>query len=441
MTRRGWRIRTFDHDRGGNSLRIAVFGLGYVGVTSACCIASEGHEVLGFDISESKVRQINDGIAPIVEPGVNEYLKDAKAQARLSAYTTIGDKLTSCHMAIVCVGTPSAPDGSHNMSYVAEVTRQIAHATRNYAGAPLTVAYRSTFRPGTIEGLIAPIFAAELGENFQKQIELVYNPEFLRESSAVKDYFKPPKIVIGTQDGQPSARMEELHANISAPTFHVRFGEAELTKFVDNTWHATKVAFMNEIGRVCLQLGLSAAKVHEIFVSDTKLNVSPYYLRPGGAFGGSCLPKDVRALQFIAAESGANAHLIDSLIRSNDAHKLRLLQMATEGLAPGASVLLVGVAFKANTDDLRESPNIDLVRGMLQSGFGVSIFDPAVDTSKLVGANFGYAYTQLPNLSKLLVGKREAESRHFDRVVIANATVEQLDLRSGLDLVDLNRLS
>ncbi len=256
----------------------------------------------------------------------------------------------------------------------------------------------------------------------------------------MKDYFEPPKVVIGTADGKPNAAMETLNANIEAPTFYVRYREAEFTKFVDDTWHAVKVSFANEIGRVCLALGIQATQVHEIFKSDTKLNISPYYTRPGGAFGGSCLPNDVQVLQYIAADCGANTHLVDSLIRSNEAHKHRLYEYATEGLAPGAKVLLAGLAFKAGTGDLRKSPNIDLARKLLGAGFDLDIYDPGIDAEKLVGANLGYAYSQLPTLERILVDKATAEGASYDRVIATNATINELRLAAGTDLRDLGTL-
>ncbi len=422
-------------------MHVAIFGLGYVGFTAACCIASEGHRVTGIDVSEKKVAAILEGQAPIVEPGVAEMLTDGLAKGLINADTAIGDHLSDCALAIVCVGTPSAADGSHNMGYIADVTRQIAAAIDPSRTTPLTVAYRSTIRPGTIEELIEPIFRARLGDDTDRLIEIVYNPEFLRESSAVQDYFEPPKIVIGTADGKPNAAMETLNQNITAPTFLVGYREAEFTKFVDNTWHAVKVAFANEIGRVCLNLGISSKQVHEIFVSDTKLNISPYYTRPGGAFGGSCLPKDVRALQYIAGDAGANTHLVDSLLRSNEAHKHRLFEYAADGLAPGAKILMVGLAFKAGTDDLRESPNVDLARKLLGAGFELQIYDPAIDATKLVGANLGYAYSQLPTLERLLVGKGEAEAKGFARVLVNNATVKELSLPGDAEMRDLGSLT
>ena len=328
------------------------------------------------------------------------------------------------------------------MGYIAEVTRQIAQALKA-AGSrkkPLTIAYRSTIRPGTTDELIAPIFKSVAGLDIFENVELVYNPEFLREGSAVKDYFAPPKIVVGTKDGSENSTMCELNRNIQAPTFNVGFREAEITKFVDNSWHAVKVAFANEIGRVCLQLGVKAQDVHKIFVSDTKLNISPYYTRPGGAFGGSCLPKDVRALQYIAGDSGANTPLVDSLLRSNEAHKHRMFHYASEGLKSGSKVLMTGLAFKADTDDLRESPNVDLARKFLEAGFELKIFDPAIDATKLVGANLGYAYAQLPMLEQLLISKETAEATPFARIIATNATVKQLSIPDGTDVRDVGAI-
>ena len=422
-------------------MKVVIFGLGYVGFTAACCIASEGHSVVGIDVSPKKVEAIRAGRAPIVEPGVEEMLKDGLARGLIDAATAIGDHLADADLAIVCVGTPSGPDGSHNMAYIADVSRQIAQALKGVPRtAPLAVAYRSTIRPGSIEELIGPIFRAVLGAATDAQVELVYNPEFLRESSAVKDYFEPPKIVIGTKDGQPNPAMTELNRNITAPTFVVGYREAEFTKFVDNTWHAVKVAYANEIGRVCLNLGIEASTVHAIFKSDTKLNISAYYTRPGGAFGGSCLPKDVRALQYISGDCGAMTPLVDSLIRSNEAHKHRLYEYAVAGLEPGAKVLLAGLAFKAATDDLRESPNVDLARKLLAAGFAVDIYDPAIDADKLVGANLGYAYSHLPTIEGLLVDRATAETKAYARVIATNATVKDLVLPPETEIRDLGTL-
>lgn len=419
-------------------MRIAVFGLGYVGLTAAGCLTKDGHSVLGVDVSEQKVQQINQGISPIAEPGLQELLRDALDRGALECVRDARGRLDDCDMAIVCVGTPSGPDGSHNMTFIAEVSRQIAMAISEDRAEPLTVVYRSTVRPGTIEELVYPIFKFALGNRIH-QVELVYNPEFLRESVAIRDYFEPPKIVVGTADGRPCRRIDELNRNIKAPVFYTQYREAEFTKFVDNTFHALKVSFANEIGRICVQLGISAKKVHEIFVSDTKLNISPYYLRPGGPFGGSCLPKDVRALQYIASDVGANTHVVDSLIRSNEAHKHFIFEYCVRNVPRGSRVLMIGLAFKSDSDDLRESPNVDLARKLLQGGYKLSVYDPYLDPKKLIGQNLGYIYSQLPSLGDLLVSRDIAEGGQFDLVIDTNGTTKRLALQSQR-IVDVNAL-
>ncbi|WP_170763217.1 nucleotide sugar dehydrogenase [Ruegeria lacuscaerulensis] len=408
-------------------MKIAIFGLGYVGFTAACCLTREGHEVIGVDVNADKVSEINAGQPPIKEPKVAELLTEALGKNLIRAVVEIPD-LSDVDLAIVCVGTPSSTDGSHNMDFVAEVTRQIAETVSPDRARPLTVAYRSTFRPGTVRQLIEPIFHSCLGDRTGQAVEIIYNPEFLREVSAVDDYFNPPKIVVGTADGNRSAVMDALHENLDAPVFYTAFEEAEITKFVDNTWHATKVAFANEVGRICHRMGVSAKTMHEIFVSDTKLNISPYYTRPGGAFGGSCLPKDVRALQHIAGEVGAHTHLIDSLLRTNDAHKTYQAQDIMARLPEGGRVLMAGLAFKAGTDDLRESPNVDIARRLLDGGYQLSVYDPAIEPADLRGQNLGYAFTHLPNVSSLLVDRATAEAGPWDLVIGSNRIVNDLNL-------------
>lgn len=420
-------------------MKIAIYGLGYVGLTAAACLTKEGHWVLGVDVNELKVRETNQGVSPIKEPGLEELLAKAVKADLLHCVTDGSARLNECDMAIVCVGTPSGPDGSHNMAYIAEVSRQISTSISPTRPSPLTVVYRSTMRPGTTDELIRPIFESALGDE-SPAFELVYNPEFLREATAIQDYFHPPKIVVGTRDSQPNERMDELHKNLDAKVFYTRYREAELTKFVDNSFHAVKVAFANEIGRVCLQLGVSAQKVHEIFVSDTKLNISPYYTRPGGAFGGSCLPKDVRALQYIAADVGAHTRLIDSLLRSNDAHKHFLFEHVAAGLKPGASVLMLGLAFKNQSDDLRESPKVDMARKLLAAGFKLSVYDPYLEPNHLIGQNLGYSFMHLPTLPRILVSKEKLEASRYDLAIDMSGLANELKLDCG-KFVDLHRLS
>jgi len=418
-------------------MKIAIYGLGYVGLTAAACLTKEGHQVVGVDVSEKKVAETNLGRSPISEPGLDDLLAAAIENKLLFCTTQGNSHVDSCDMVIVCVGTPSAPDGSHNMTYIAEVSRQIAAAVNPARTTPLTVVYRSTIRPGSIDELINPIFKSVLGDNIDA-IEIVYNPEFLREATAIHDYFNPPKIVIGTADGLPNPRMDELNKSLKTKVFYTKFREAEFTKFVDNTFHALKVGFANEIGRICLKLGISASTVHEIFISDTKLNISPYYLRPGGAFGGSCLPKDVRALQYISSDVGAHTHVIDSLIRSNESHKHFLYEYVTQGLQPGATVLMLGMSFKANSDDLRESPKVDLARKLLQTGYKLSVFDPSLTPSNLIGQNLGYSFSYLPQLPSLLVDASVVENEQFDLVVDTESMASKIKIGTP-HVININR--
>ena len=422
-------------------LKIVVFGIGYVGITSMACLINDGHEVVGIDINEIKVRMVNEGRSPIYEPGIEELLTVGVTEGRLVASQNLDGSLSDADIAIVCVGTPSAADGSHNMSFIGTVTRQIAEASKQMPSRsrPLTVVYRSTMRPGSIENLVAPIFRGCLGGELS-MVELVYNPEFLREGTALNDYYAPPKIVVGTRDGQPSRVLEALYAKISAPRFVVGFREAEITKFVDNSFHALKVAFANEIGRVCAREGVSAKQVHEMFIADTKLNISPYYLRPGAAFGGSCLPKDVRALTSLSNESGAETFVLDSILRSNEAHKRFIFELATTGLAHGASILLNGLAFKSGSDDLRESPNIDLARRLLSAGYKLRIWDPNVEPSALTGQNLGYSFAHLPEMSTLLLRDPDELPRYgFARVIDAHGDGE-LPTLEGVPVVAINAI-
>lgn len=419
-------------------MQIAILGLGYVGITAAACLASQGHSVIGIDPNPTKVEAVLAGRSPVMEPGVNELIADARKHGLITAATTLTPEIASCDLAIVCVGTPSAADGSHNMTFIAEITRQLAELVKAFPDGNLTVAYRSTIRPGTMEELIQPIIDSVLLDEASR-IELVYNPEFLRESSAVKDFFAPSKIVIGTKTGERCVALDKINANIDAPVFYVKYRESEITKFVDNTFHAVKTVFANEIGRVCTQLGISAAEVHKIFVSDTKLNISPCYLRPGGPFGGSCLPKDVRALQHISRISGGATTLIDSLIASNEAHKSFLFDHVTRNLGHGAKVLLLGIAFKNDSDDLRESPNIDLARMLITAGYQLSIFDPHVQPQNLMGQNLG-VLSNSPFVRDLLVDQDTIESAAWDLVVDTRSTAAKYALNAGR-IIDVNRLS
>lgn len=417
---------------------VAIFGLGYVGSTVAGCLASQGHRVLGIDVSQVKADAINAGNSPIREPGLENLIASANRQGLLHARREV-ESLAHVDLALVCVGTPAGPDGSHDMRYVVAVTQEIARVLREGRDKPLTIAYRSTMRPGTMQDLVWPILESQTPTEVLEQVELVYYPEFLRESSAIADFFAPAKIVTGTRDGTPSATLAELNKGIDAPRVATRWAEAELTKFVDNSWHALKVAFANEMGRISRIRGLDARVMHEIFKTDEKLNLSAYYTRPGGPFGGSCLPKDVRALAALSGELRAHTPLVDMVMASNEAHKAYLAEEAMRRLPPLARVLIAGLAFKAGTDDLRESPNVYLARRLIEAGHVVRVYDPAIDAEKLIGQNLGYAYTQLPNLNTLLIDREEAQSSAFDLAIRTNPTFDELAL-GDTPVLDFHRL-
>ena len=421
-------------------MRISVFGLGYVGLTAAACLVKQGHSVCGIDIDLNKVEAVRRGISPIQEPGIQELLAAGVRKNLLTAETECRGAVARSDTVMICVGTPSTSDGAHNMNHVVNVTREIAATLVADVNRPLTVIYRSTFRPGTTEGLILPILHSALGEKRMKAVELVYNPEFLRESTAIRDYFNPPKIVVGTSEGNASPTMDRLYAGIKAPPFYTHYRESEFIKLIDNTWHAAKVAFANEMGRIAVNLGIDPSTIHELFVSDTKLNISATYLRPGGPFGGSCLPKDVKALQQIALDAGTSTALIGSLIHSNDTHKYFVFEQCTRLAEPGAPILMVGLAFKNGSDDLRDSPNVDLARRILDAGYRLAIYDPNLRPDQLIGQNLGYSAVHLPNLKSLLISREEAEAGNYAVVIDTNGTSAKLNARSR-HFVNLHALS
>ncbi len=418
-------------------MRIAIFGLGYVGLTGAACLLKAGHSVLGIDASEKKVETLQRGKCPIFEPGVEQLLLQGQGSGAFKVASRIPDDFADNELAFVCVGTPSSSTGSHNMNFIAEVTRQIAEAFPQGSKHNLTVCYRSTVIPGTMEKLVLPIISAYAK---QSVIDVVYNPEFLREATAIEDYFAPSRIVVGTHDGAENTTLRQIYRDIDAPYFNVQFKEAEVIKLLDNTYHALKTAYANEMGRLCASSGIDVSKVHEIFVADTKLNISKKYLRPGAAFGGSCLPKDVRAFTSLAARCHVQTPIVDAILRSNDSHKSFCFAKATSGLAPGASVLVNGLSFKANTDDLRESPFVDLVEHLVEAGFRVSVYDPNVTVSGLIGQNLTFAIQSIPDLENLLKSVEEIESLSFDRLIDVRGSVDERLSKRCASHVSIERL-
>lgn len=422
-------------------MRISVFGLGYVGAVSAACLAADGHEVVGVDKSETKVELINAGKSPIIEAGVEDLLAGARAAGRLRATSDSREAVLATDISIICVGTPSESNGNLNLAYVRAVCEEIgevlASLDRYHA-----VVIRSTVLPGTIRTLVAPTLEQKSGRKIGKDFGLCFNPEFLRESTAVHDYHNPPKTVIGESDARAGDLLMKLYEKLTAPVFRTSLETAEMVKYVDNTWHALKVAFANEVGALCKAVQIDSAEVMHIFCQDTKLNISPYYLKPGFAFGGSCLPKDVRALRYRAKSLDVNVPIIDSILPSNDAHVKRGIDLVVgQGKR---KVGILGFSFKAGTDDLRESPIVELIERLIGKGYDLRLYDNNVNLAKLVGANRQFILNHIPHISNLMCDSVREVLEHAEVVVVGNAGKEFADvqalLRDDQKLIDLVRL-
>ena len=367
-------------------------GLGYVGTTTAACLLNDGHHVYGIDINPEKAGAIAEGRSPVVEPGVEDLLQAGLEAGRLTSGPSLEPWLDRLDLVLVCVGTPSRADGKLELVHLLGVTRQLGRQVRERRpGKPLLLVFRSTMAPGTMQRLVLPTLETAAGEPPGRLYEVAFNPEFLRESTAVKDYYNPPKIVVGERAPRVSRRLLGIYDGLEAPFFEVGFAEAEMVKFVDNCFHALKVAFANEIGRIANAKGIDPQRVADMFLADTKLNISPAYLRPGGPFGGSCLPKDLGAMLALAREAGVQAPVLRGTQESNAVHAAWLAQRVRARLAPPGPVLLMGLSFKAGTDDLRNSPLLELAEALLDAGYDLRVFDPDLDPERLVGVNFALA--------------------------------------------------
>ena len=380
-------------------MRIAVFGMGYVGVVSAACLARDGHEVTGVDPQPAKVEIVNSGKAPIVETNVSELIAETVAAGRLRATTSAEEAVMATDLSLVCVGTPSRRNGSLDTSAVERVCEEIGAAIAA-KGRPHTVVIRSTILPGTMRGIVVPALERELGDRTGALLRLANNPEFLRESTAVYDYDNPPKTVVGSDDPAVAQGVLDLYSALPGPKFATRLEVAEMVKYADNSWHATKVAFANEIGNIAQAVGVDSWEVMDIFCQDTKLNISPYYMKPGFAFGGSCLPKDVRALTFKGRDLDLDLPLLNALIPTNEAQVGRAVEMVADfGIR---NVAFLGISFKSGTDDLRESPQVTLVERLIGKGFNLRIYDKNVHLARLLGANRAYEPAALSIISFIL---------------------------------------
>lgn len=398
-------------------MRISVFGLGYVGTVSAGCLAQDGHEVIGVDPVHAKVDIINAGQSPIIEAEIGEIIDVAVRSGRLRATDDQDQAIRETELSFVCVGTPSQSNGNLDLTYIRRVCQLIGEALKNKPTRH-TVIIRSTILPGTMRQLVIPVLEEYSGKKAGSEFGLCNNPEFLREGSAVRDFNSPPKTVIGELDRASGDILASLYSKLDAPLIRTDIEIAEMVKYVDNSWHALKIGFANEIGNLCKSFPVDAHAVMKIFCQDKKLNISPAYLMPGFAFGGSCLPKDLRALTYKAKMHDLELPILTSILPSNElqiANGLRLI------MAKGHERIgVLGFSFKAGTDDLRESPMIEIIERLIGKGHDLRIFDKNVNLARLVGANRDFILNRVPHISKLMVPSVEAVLEHAQTVVIGN---------------------
>jgi GDP-mannose 6-dehydrogenase len=419
--------------------RVAVFGMGYVGCISAACLASRGHRVVGVDVSRDKVAMVIEGRSPVVEERIGDLIAQQVAAGRLTATTDAAQAVADTDIALVCVGTPSTASGSLLTSYLEQVGEEIGAALAARHDR-YTVVIRSTMLPTTCEEIVLPRLEAASGVCAGEGFGLAVNPEFLREGSSVRDFFDPPKTVIGQIDEASGDAVAELYEGLPGPVYRVPLGVAEMIKYADNGFHAVKAGFANEIGAVCKALGVDSHIVMEILTSDTKLNISSAYLRPGFAFGGSCLPKDLRALTHRARRADVPVPILESILPSNEGQIDRVFR--TIEATGKRRVGLFGLAFKPGTDDLRESPMVALAERLVGRGFELMIYDPQVAVSRLLGANRAYVDQRIPHLSRLMASSPEAVVNHAEVCVVGASDVETiaaLERADGRIVVDLVR--
>ncbi|WP_299050352.1 nucleotide sugar dehydrogenase [uncultured Nocardioides sp.] len=428
--------------------RLSVLGLGYVGCVSAACFAAEGHSVVGVDVDASKTALLARGVSPIVEERIGDLVAEVVADGRLRVGHDLAAAVAETDVSLVCVGTPSGRGGKLSTEHLERVSEELGLAIAD-KDAWHTVVFRSTMLPGTCEDLLVPLLEKYSGKRVGEDFGVCVNPEFLREGSSVRDFYDPPKTVVGQSDDRAGDDVLALYDGLPGPRFRVAIGTAEMTKYVDNSFHALKVGFANEIGAVCSALGVDSHEVTEIFLSDTKLNVSPAYLRPGFAFGGSCLPKDVRALTHVARTRDVAVPILDHVLPSNVAHLERAVRLVVE--LGHRDVGMFGLTFKAGTDDLRESPLVELAERLVGKGFDLRVHDAILELARLIGANRAFVDERLPHLAQLMTEDAGEVAAHGRTLVVGSrdesvlAALGALDASQdaggdGVDLVDLVRL-
>jgi len=404
-------------------MKLSVFGLGYVGTVSAACFAARGHQVVGVDVNASKVDLIQSGTAPIVEAGLAGIIREATSSGRLRATTDAGDAMADSDASLICVGTPSARNGNLDTQALIRVAREIGTGLKDKSGGHVVVV-RSTMLPGIFRSIVVPELEAASNRKAGADFHAVINPEFLREGSAVDDFNNPEKVVVGADDAGAAQLVVDLYEGLPGTRHTVSPEIAEVAKYVDNVWHALKICFANEVGNICKSQNIDSHTVMDVFLSDRKLNISPAYLAPGFAFGGSCLPKDTRAITYLARVLDLELPLLQAILPSNHRQIERALDWVLS--FERRRVAFLGCAFKAGTDDLRESPYIILAERLLGKGCTIRIFDDNVRLSMLTGANKKYVHTTIPHIAKLLVGSAEAAVENAEIVILTARSPEYI---------------
>jgi len=421
-------------------MRVSVFGLGYVGCVTAACLARVGHEIVGVDVNREKVEMINAAASPVVEPGLAELLAEVVGARRLRATTSTQEAVASSALSLICVGTPGRGNGQLDLRAIERVGMAIGEAL-TARGEAHTVVLRSTVLPGVTEGVLVPAILSGAGPAYRPRLRVAVNPEFMREGSSLRDFSTPPLTLVGCDDPETVGLLRSLYAGVDAPFVHAAVRTAEMVKYVANAFHALKVCFANEIGDLCAALGADAHEVMRIFLMDRKLNVSEAYLRPGFAFGGSCLPKDLRALLYAARTADMSPPVLSSILPSNEAQIRRGLDAVLETRKRRVGV--VGLSFKPGTDDLRESPMVTLVEALIGKGCDVRILDPNVSFARLVGANRRYIDEEIPHIASLMCEDVQRLLDHAEVLVIGSAsreaTLALAAIRPDHIVVDLTR--
>jgi GDP-mannose 6-dehydrogenase len=399
-------------------MRISIFGLGYVGAVSLACLARDGHQVIGVDVDQAKLAMLRDGHTPVVEEGMVDLVKQVAASGRVSVTADAGEAIAGSELSLVCVGTPSAPNGSQDQTAVLRLAADVGRALANKAPGHVLV-FRSTIVPGTVEDVIVPILERESGKRAGEDFFVCFQPEFLREGSSIRDYDKPPFTVVGAAHEPAVAVLRELFGHLPCEFIQTSIRTAEMMKYCCNNFHALKITFANETARLCEALGVDPFEVMHLVCQDRQLNISPAYLKPGFAFGGSCLPKDLRATSWLARTHDVDLPMLGAILDSNERH---LRHAIDKVLTSGArQVAMIGLSFKPGTDDLRESPLVMLAEALIGKGVKLRIFDPDVSLSRLLGANKRFIEAHLPHIGEL-VGDDLAATLDGAQMVIVGTT-------------------